>query len=88
MSPQRKVFYGTFSGKLVYSGTPNLWMRTQMPKGNWMVSISTWERMQETAQTSMCGNFDIILGTISHAHASALHRPVHAVCYVLRSAQA
>lgn len=54
LSPTKKVFYGTFSSKLVYSGSDHLWLRTQMPKGNWMVSIATWKRMQIVAGMTPC----------------------------------
>eukprot|EP00040_Diaphanoeca_grandis_P024340 m.133649 g.133649 ORF g.133649 m.133649 type:complete len:478 (-) comp29687_c0_seq1:26-1459(-) len=54
LDPQRRVFYGTFSGKLVHSGSPNIWLSTQMPKGNWMVSIGSWRRMMRVALTEIC----------------------------------
>ena len=34
----QRIFFGTLSAKLIYSGRPHLWIRTQMPQGNWMVN--------------------------------------------------
>jgi len=54
MDPNRRVFFGTFSGKLVFSGSSNIWLSTQMPKGNWMVSVGTWKRMMRVALNEIC----------------------------------
>eukprot|EP00040_Diaphanoeca_grandis_P009673 m.49706 g.49706 ORF g.49706 m.49706 type:complete len:460 (-) comp21100_c0_seq1:34-1413(-) len=53
-SPERPVFYGTFSANLVFSGVPNLWVRTQMPKGNWMVSVATMRQMISVSKKDVC----------------------------------
>ena len=50
----QRMFFGTLSAKLIYSGRPHLWIRTQMPQGNWMVNRPVMMTMMNHIANGTC----------------------------------